>query len=241
MSANHPLPEPDPQPQPGPPPEPELEAPAATPEPRLRLRRKRVIKPLRFGPPFWTITGALSLVVNIILIVVLLSLASQLFALKKLVQEQLLGGLYENFVLMDQAHIRTSIPVNTNVPAKFDLPLQTNTVVILTEPTLLENATVASLSTGGLTITNAPATILLAEGTRLPVALDIVVPVDQQIPVSLLVNVDIPLSQTDLHQPFVGLQETVRPYYLMLEEIPDNWADILCGSEPGKMCENLFR
>jgi hypothetical protein len=226
--------------------EPETEtaavSPGPLPEPSPKTAPKSSQqKPLRFGPPFWTITGALSLIVNIILIIVLLSIASQLFSLKKLVQEQVLGGLYENFVLMDQAHIRTTIPINTNVPAKFDLPLQTNTVVVLTEATLLENASVVSLSTGGLSIYNAPTTILLAEGTRLPVALDLIVPVDQQIPVSLEVNVDIPLSQTDLHEPFVGLQEVVRPYYLMLSEIPDNWADILCGPKPGKMCENLFR
>jgi hypothetical protein len=233
MSDNQPLPEPVPDPAP--------EDAAVSPEPRLRLRRRRVTRPLRLGPPFWTITSILSLVVNVILIVIMLSLAGQLFNLKILVQDQVLGGLYENFVLMDQAHIRTTIKVNTNVPAKFDLPLQTNTFVVLTEPTLLEDARVVRLSTGGLTIIDAPTTILLAEGTRLPVALDLVVPVDQQIPVSLDVNVDIPLSQTDLHKPFTGLQEVVRPYYLMLEGVPDNWADILCGPEPGKMCENLFR
>jgi hypothetical protein len=235
MSDNQPLPDPVPDL------DPEPEAAAVSPEPRLRLRRRRVIKPLRLGPPFWTITSILSLVVNVILIVLMLSLAGQLFNLKILVQDQVLGGLYENFVLMDQAHIRTTIKVNTNVPARFDLPLQTNTFVVLTEPTLLEDARVVRLSTGGLTIVDAPTTILLAEGTRLPVALDLIVPVDQQIPVSLDVNVDIPLNQTDLHKPFTGLQEVVRPYYLMLEGVPDNWADILCGPEPGKMCENLFR
>jgi hypothetical protein len=226
MSETPPLPE---APEPAPP--------AALPE----AAPKPAPKPLRFGPPFWTITGILSLIVNLILIVALLALAGQLFTLKKLVQNQLLGGLYENFVLMDQAHIRTTIPVNTTVPAKFDLALKTNTVVVLTESTTLENARVAYLSTGGLTIVDAPATIVLAEGTRLPVALDLSVPVDQQIPVSLNVNVDIPLSQTDLHTPFVGLQEVVRPYYRMLEDIPDNWAEVLCGPNPGQVCETLFR
>jgi hypothetical protein len=214
------------------------------PAPRRRAPRAWTGRPLRIGPPFWTITGILSLVVNLVLIVLLLSLANQLFTLKKLVQEQVLGGLYENFVRMDQAHIRTTIPVNTSVAAQFDLPLQTNTVVVLTEPTLLENASVASLTIGGLgsgmTITNAPATILLAEGTRLPVALDLTVPVDQQIPVSLMVNVDIPLSETDLHQPFVGLQEVIRPYYLLLQETPDSWSDVICGPEPGALCQTFF-
>jgi len=53
--------------------------------------------------------------------------------------------------------------------------------------------------------------------------------------------VDNPLSQTDLHQPFTGLQEVVRPYYLMLDEVPDNWSEVLCGPQPGRLCANLFR
>jgi hypothetical protein len=197
-------------------------------------------QPLKIGPAFWTVTGIISLIVNAILIALLISLAGQLFGLKRLVQDQLLGGLYTNFVRMDQAHIRTTIPVNTEVPAKFNLPLKTNTIVVLTEDTVLENARVARLSTGGLTITDAPATIVLAQGTQLPVALDLSVPVDQMIPVSLNVNVDIPLSQTDLHAPFVGLQEVVRPYYRMLEETPDTWAELLCGPNPGDLCKTLL-
>ena len=152
-------------------------------------------------------------------------LSTQLFSLKRLVQDQLLGGLFDNFVLMDQAHIRTTIPVSASVPAKFDLPLQTNTTVILTEDTAINGARV-NLWTGGLSITDAPANIILPAGTRLPIALDLVVPVDQMIPVNLTVEVDIPLAQTELHKPFVGLQEVVRPYYKLLKDLPDNWADI---------------
>jgi hypothetical protein len=191
---------------------------------------------LHFMPAFWTIASLISLIVNIILIVILFSLGTQLFTLKKLVQDQVLGGLYQNFVRMDQAHIKTTIPISTNVPAKFDLPLKANTVVILTEATLLENARVVNLHTGGLTIVDAPATIELAAGTRLPVALDLMVPVDQMIPVTLNVNVDIPLNQTELHPPFAGLQEVIRPYYKMLEDVPGSWDEVLCGSSGGLFC-----
>lgn len=232
MSDRSPLPIPEP-------PE-ETQPPGPAPQEKTPRERWTVLKKLRVGPAFWTVTGILSLIVNVVLIALLLSLGRQLFTLKRLVQDQVLGGLYENFVLMDQAHIRTVIPVNTTVSARFDLPLRTNTIVTLTEATTLENARVARLSTGGLTIVNAPATIVLAEGTQLPVALDLVVPVDQQIPVSLNVNVDIPLSQTELHQPFVGLQEVVRPYYLMMEDLPDGWAEAVCGPQPGDLCLAVF-
>ena len=221
-------------------PEPPAERPRAAPV-APRPRRKFT---LHFGPPFWTIASIISLLVNVVLIAVLISVGRQLFTLKNLVEKQLIAGLYDNFILMDQAHIRTTIPVNTNVPAKFDLPLKTNTTVTLTEDTTIVNATVARLQVGGayngLLITNAPANIVLPAGTRLPIALDLTVPVNQTIPVSLNVMVDIPLNQTDLHKPFVGLQETVRPYYNLMEQLPNSWSDVLCGKPDSMFCGILF-
>jgi hypothetical protein len=32
------------------------------------------------------------------------------------------------------------------------------------------------------------------------------------------VPVDIPLSQTELHEPFVGLREVVEPYYCLVQK-----------------------
>lgn len=193
---------------------------------------------LKIGPPFWTIASILSLVVNLILIVVIIVLAGQIFKVKSILTDQLIGGLYNNFVLMDQASIRTTIPVTTQVPAKFDLPLETDTTVTLTEDTQIKAATV-SLSTGGLVIYNAPTDIILPAGTVLPIHLNLVVPVDQQIPVELNVAVDIPLNQTDLHAPFVGLQQVLDPYYSMLKALPGSWEEILCGPNPGKFCQSL--
>ncbi len=199
-----------------------MEEPQAQPAPS----RKWTFPKLKFGPPFWTIASVISLTVNLILLVIIFVLGTQLFTLKSLIQDQVLGGLFENFVLMDQAHIKTTIPVTTSVPAKFDLQLNTNTMVILTEDTPINDARV-NLYTGGLSITNAPANIVLPAGTQLPIALNLTVPVDQMIPVNLTVEVDIPLKDTELHKPFVGLQEVVRPYYKMLKDLPDSWADIL--------------
>ena len=126
------------------------------------------------------------------------------------------------------------------MPAKFDLPLKTNTMVVLTEDTVLENATVARLTTGGLTIENAPATIVLRTGTELPVALDLTVPVDQMIPVSLMVEVDIPLNKTDLHKPFVGLQEAGAALLPLLGETPGSWNELICGDQPDGLCRWIF-
>lgn len=221
--------------------------------------------PGKVGPAFWTIASMFSMTINLVLLVALLVLGRQLFSLKQVVQEQVLGGLYTNFQMMDEAHIRTTIPVSTevpakfdlplnglSVPAKFDLPLNTQTTVTLTQDTMIRGATLYNLNAGSLYISQAKLDINLPAGTELPVALnltvpvdqmiplDIVVPVDQKIPVDLLVEVDIPLSETELHPPFVGLQEVVKPYYTLLGDLPDSWQAVFCGSTGNALCDPLM-
>jgi hypothetical protein len=41
--------------------------------------------------------------------------------------------------------------------------------------------------------------------------------VDTQVPVVLDVPVNIPLSETELNEPFVGLQEVIKPLYCFLQ------------------------
>jgi len=179
----------------------------------------------RFGPAFWTITGLLSLVVNIILIVLVIVLYGQIarmrVSLSKLAELTSLPldtvkGLYDNFAEMDAAHIRTEIPVSIQVPIKFDLQISQQLDVTLAQDTTIANVRV-TLQTGGLNITNAPATLTLPAGTHLPINLALTVPVDKQVPVSLIVPVDIPLNTTDLHIPFTGLQDVIRPLYCLLD------------------------
>lgn len=194
----------------------------------------------KIGPAFWTIASIFSMVLNLILVVALVLLARQLFTLKTLVNDRVLGGLYWNFQKMDEAHIRTTIPISTSVPAKFDLPLNTITTVVLTEDTVIPDATIYNLDAGALRISQARTTILLPAGSRLPVQLNLTVPVDQQIPVNLTVDVDIPLNQTDLHQPFVGLQDVVSPFYRALLITPNTWQQAVCGPQPSPMCARIF-
>jgi hypothetical protein len=52
----------------------------------------------------------------------------------------------------------------------------------------------------------------------LPINIEnLVVPVDQKVLASLDVPVDIPLDQTELHEPFVGLQRVVQPWYCLVK------------------------
>jgi hypothetical protein len=202
---------------------------------------KRYLWQGKIGPAFWTVASLFSLGVNIILVVALVLLGRQVFALKSLLSQQLIGGLYQNFVLMDQATITSSVQVKDSIHVKFDLPVTTTTTVRLTKNTRVRGATV-NMRTGGLTITNAPTSIVLPAGTELPVALDFVLPVETYVPVNLNVPVNIPLSQTELHQPFIGLQKVVSPYNGMLASAPSSWKDTpFCSSWTGWLCDLLSK
>lgn len=89
-------------------------------------------------------------------------------------------------------------------------------------------------------ISRANTNIILPAGTSLPIHLSLTVPVDQQIPVDLLVDVNIPLNETELHEPFVGLQEVVKPYYTLLGSVPDSWQAVLCGPQPEEWCREII-
>ncbi len=175
----------------------------------------------KFGPAFWTITGTLSLIVNIILIVILLSLLLNVRNLQlgsvMNMPPKLLGGLYTNFEKMDRAHIKTEITVNDTVPVKFDLPVNQQTTVVLSQDVRIDGARVTITDGGPVSIVNAHTSIILPAGTQLPIILSIIAPVDYQLPVTLKVPVDIALQNTDLHEPFAGLQDVVRPLYCMVQ------------------------
>ncbi len=197
-------------------------------------------QPKKLFPAFWTITGGLSLLVNIILIITLIILARELFTLKRLVGGHVLAGLYDNFVLMDQANIKTDIKVQDTIPINFTLPISQDTVVVLTEPTYISNVMI-NLNSGGLSI-NSPANITLPAGTNLPVHLQLEVPVSAQIPITLNVPVDIPLDETELHEPFVGLQKVIGPFNTMLDPNLKTADDVPACKEPlfGWFCSSFF-
>lgn len=205
------------------------------------------LKPLfwqgRLLPAFWTIASVLSIALNIILLTALILVGRQLFALKALIQEGLIEGLYKNFVLMDQAHIVTDILVTDTIPVQFSLPVSTETTVVLTKAVEIPNTWV-SLSTAGQGINlsiNAPADITLPVNTPLDIKLDITVPVSTTIPIHLPVHVDIPLSQTQLHTPFTGLQNVVLPYRKFLNDLPNSWEDTpFCKQSPSWLCRGLL-
>jgi hypothetical protein len=205
----------------------------------------------KIAPAFWTISGIFSMTINVILILVLILVGRQLFTIKNLIEQGLINGLYDNFVLMDEANIKTTIDISETIqvvdeiPVVFNLPLQQKTTVVLVEDTPIPNTTVV-IDTGVISL-NAPAEVTLPKGTPLLITLDLTVPVSQtvpvvlNVPVSLTVPVDIPLNQTELHIPFVGLQRVIHPYRETLSGLPDSWAETPpCSSWGNWLCRWLF-
>jgi len=216
-------------------------SPAPAPTTKSPEKNKKTgIRVDRAGLPkaFWTITGILSLITNAVLIAVLLSVSNQLFTLNKVLQDRLITPLGTSFTTMYEASIQTNVSVETNVPARFDLPLDTDTTVVLSEDTFIQNATV-TVNTGGLSIQNSPADIILPAGTNLPIHLNLTVPVDQQIPVVMDVPVNIPLKDTSLGTAFSGLIDVVSPFDPLLKSAPTSWAEMICGKD-SRVCYNLL-
>ncbi|HVN14323.1 MAG TPA: hypothetical protein VMT73_01165 [Anaerolineales bacterium] len=195
--------------------------PAAPPPTKSTTHTTPPAGPSQYGhlfPAFWTVTGILSLVVNGILLALLLYMASVFYSVQLTAGDagsNILGGLYTNFEKMDRASIKTTIPVDAQIPLNITVPVQTTTQIKLASNTVISNANVR-ISTSALNI-DAPATVTLPSGTVLDVELNFGLPVQNQIPIHLDVPVNIPLSKTELHEPFVGLQDVVKPLYCLVE------------------------
>lgn len=163
----------------------------------------------------------MSLVLNAVLIAVLVILYNLTGDLRNLqgsasnIGASVLGGMYTNFEKMDRATIRTVIPVDAQIPLDITVPVRTTTEIKLASAATISNAHVV-INTGGLSI-NAPASVTLPAGTPLMVELNFDLPVKDEIPVHLDVPVNIPMAETELHEPFVGLQDVVRPWYCLVE------------------------
>jgi len=191
----------------------------------------------KFLPAFWTIASVVSMLVNIGVVIVLIFVVQLLggtraaLAFAQSQANGLLGGLHQNFVKMDAASIKAQIPVSANIPLNITVPVKATTEITLAQAAVIRNAQVV-INTGSLDI-NASATVTLPANTPLTVNLDFPLQVTDNIPVSLPVDVNIPLNQTELHDPFVGLQKVVEPYYCLLQQsVIVNGIDVCANAAP---------
>ena len=175
----------------------------------------------RLWQAFKTFAIILSFTVNFVLLLVLLLVLPIIIPLLNEV-----GGLCDSFVQMGEAEIVRTIQVEDEIPVVFDLPLSTQTTVVLVQPVPLNIPAQFVLPAGGGSI-NGNVAINLPAGLQLPVWLDLTVPVSQSVPVNLAVEVNIPLDETELGPPFQQLQGLFAPLDNLLQGLPDSNEDLI--------------
>lgn len=218
---------------------PKAEKPKSETKPKSAGATKTNYSEYKFLPTFWTIASVISMLVNIVVVIALIVVVQLLGGTKSALdfaQSQangLLGGLYNNFVKMDAASIKTNIHVEKDIPVQFTLNVSGATNVTLSQDVRINGAVVTLLGFGE-GISNKRANIVLPAGTVLPIFIEnLVVPVDKTVPAVLDVPVNIPLNQTELHEPFVGLQKVVEPYYCLLQpNIVVNGVNVCANAAP---------
>jgi hypothetical protein len=174
---------------------------------------------------FKTFALLFSFTVNIILVIVLLLVAPLIIPIVNDIAKPIVGGLNDSFVDMSNASIVRTISVEDEIPIAFTLPLEATTDVVLAEAVPLNIPARFILPGGGGSI-NGLVGLELPKGLVLPVELALDVPVNQQVPVALNVEVEIPLSETELGQPFNTLRALFEPLDGLLKKLPSDNKDL---------------
>jgi hypothetical protein len=165
-----------------------------------------------------------SFVMNMIFLAMLILAAFYIIPVMNEVAEPVVSGLNDSFEEMENAHIRQTIGIEDEISVVFELPVRTETVTTIVQPVPMNIPTQFVLPGGGGFI-NGNVSFALPAGTELPVQLDIVVPVSQTVPVVMDVPVDIPLSETELSQPFGDLRQLFAPLDSLLTNLPSTNAE----------------
>lgn len=179
-----------------------------------------------------------SFIVNVVLVAVVVVLLATIFDIKHNIATPLVGGLHSSFVGLDRATIDYTIPVRDTIPVVMNIPLETDTVVTLTQAVPMQVSAVINLPGVG-TLNNAQVNLQLPAGLQLPVRLDLDVPVNEDLDVALDVRAVIPLRETQLHDALDNLRLLFEPLALGLHNLPDNYdeagqlaGDLLAGNPP---------
>jgi hypothetical protein len=179
---------------------------------------------------FQTIAIIFSFVINLILVLVVVVLATQIMAIKKQLLEPLVYGLDQSFANLGEATIDTTIPISQSLrvaftqPVQFELPLDQETTVTTLTPTPIN--TTVRLSLGQYGQINAPVSLSLPTGTPLRVRLSMKIPVntsiniDQQVPVLFNQRALIKLGPSGLDPVVSQLRGVVKPYVTMMQSLP---------------------
>jgi hypothetical protein len=176
------------------------------------------------GKWFWRFMVIYSFIVSIVLVIVLAVLLLLIFDIKRNIAQPLVGGLHSSFIGLNEATIDWTIPVRGEIPLDLNIPLQTQTIVTLSQdvPLTLE----ARITFNGELV---PTTVFLSlpAGTELDVFLDLIVPVQTTVPVSLDVRAVIPLQATQLHDVATNLRLLFEPLAVGLYNLPEDFGEAI--------------
>lgn len=111
---------------------------------------------------------------------------------------------------LQTAHIRSTIPIDEQLPIALDVPVNQNTVVQTTGSVPLVMPASFFLPAGGGQI-NGTVSLSLPAGMELPVNLNMTIPISSSVPVRLDVPVDIAMQDTELADDFQRLHDLVEP------------------------------
>jgi hypothetical protein len=197
------------------------------------------------GTLLWRFMVIFSFIVNIVLVVILLLAGLYIFEIKKQVAEPLIGGLHSTAAGLGDATIDWVIPVRDTIPVVLNIPLETNTTVVLTSPVPLTVDAVIDLpSILGQAMNDIPATVQLTlpVGLQLPVSLDLDVPVNEDLDIALDVRAVIPLRETQLIDPINQLGLLFEPLAIGLHNLPNDFGEagqfgqaLLNGADPTQL------
>lgn len=195
----------------------------------LLLEEKNVNNLWRNGKPwqaFKNFAILFSFACNLLLLTALLLAAPLIIPSLAHVALPLVRGLNQSFADMSAASIERTIFIRDQLPVAFDLPLNQETAVLLTEPVPMSVPATFILPAGGGTI-NGTVTLQLPAGLRLPTQINLTVPVSTSIPINMDVPVLIPLHETELGRPFAHLQALFTPLEHFLGSMPASNDDLM--------------
>ena len=123
------------------------------------------------------------------------------------------GGVNTLMLDFESAVITRTISIQKDIPVRFDVPLDKNLHVQLTEDVSLNRPTSFVFPGGGGQI-NGRVYLVLPQGQDLPVHMQTTVEVSETLPVQMDVDVAIPLNETELGDVIGQLKELLEPLQL---------------------------
>lgn len=187
---------------------------------------------IKFGKPgenFWKTITVISIVLNLALLFVMITLGNSIFSLKSAFDDTGIEETAKAMTFEEGATLSTSIRIQDEVPVTFEVPLQRSTVVTLFEPAQIDGASI-SIRSATLSI-DAPASLTLPVGAELPLALDFSVTVDTVVPIDLTVPVEIPIAESEVGEALSAMQGLLDPYRSIAAELPGCWQMLLWGGD----------